>query len=125
MSLAERLKEPVDPFLDDRSFEEFAQRAHDLMKRRDELLFVPDHQWTDELDDELTRIEWHILNDWYPWLVEVAAEKRVKKSLRKQTKKKRLKVMEQMRSSNVDSRRLGYSKRATLGEFWPERKEQQ
>lgn len=125
MSLAERLKEPIDPFLDDRSFEEFAQRAHDMMKRRDELLLIPDEQWTDELDDELTRIEWQMLNDWYPWLVETAAEKRVKKAQRRATKKRRIKIEQQMRSSNVDSRRYGYSQRARLGDYWPEQKEPQ
>lgn len=119
MSLAERLKEPVDPFLDDRSFEELAQRAHDMMKRRDELLLIPDHQWTDALDDELTGIEWSILNDWYPWLVEVAAEKRVKKSVRKATKKKEQRVRQQLQSSNVDTRRLGFANRTLLAECWP------
>lgn len=124
-SIAERLKEPIDPFLDDRSFEELMDRAQLLLKCRDELLLIDNDKWTDELDDQLTDIEWRILNDWFPWLLETAAEQRVRRKERQATKKQQRRVREQIQSRNVDSRRKGFANRAMLGDFWPERKAQQ
>jgi hypothetical protein len=122
MSIAERLKDPIDPFNDDRSFEELMDRAQLLLKWRDELLLIPDEKWTDELDATLTTLEWQILNDWFPWLVESRSEERERRKKRLATKKQQRRVRALLQSGNVDSRRKGFAKRAVLGDYWPERK---
>jgi hypothetical protein len=124
MNIAEQLKaNDLDPFIDvEASLEQLHDRAKQLLKWRDELWLIPEEEWTDELDQVLDAIEFQIINDWFPWLLQKVEEQRTDRKVRKATKKKRDKVLHLARSGNVDARRLAYSQRAVLGEFWPEQK---